>query len=200
MKFKGTIIITDPCYIMPPEGREMVSFMDYLPAECLSKQLKDYTPEEIQMYNEYKNALEEAKIKYPDYWSNGSIDIFDGGSGLEKFGFTNWIWEDTLFGDWDCTTFELRQESKHKMPSEITERDIIKAPLGEFCADAGLVGVFLLDEVLKFNPEFDYHIKKEWTTTLIKDFDGDIEYITEDDEAFIKGIGNVNFITRQTGF
>lgn len=66
-------------------------------------------------------------------------------------------------------------------------------------ADAGMVAVFLLDEVLKYNPDFDYHINREWTTTLIKDFDGEINYYVDDD-AHIIGVGNVNFFTTQTGF
>lgn len=32
--------------------------------------------------------------------------------------------------------------------------------IGGFCADAGMVAVFLLDEVLKYNPNFDYHINR----------------------------------------
>lgn len=71
--------------------------------------------------------------------------------------------------------------------------------IGYFCADAGMVAVFLLDEVLKYNPDFDYHINREWTTTLIKDFDGEINYYVDDD-AHIIGVGNVNFFTTQTGF
>lgn len=68
-------------------------------------------------------------------------------------------------------------------------------------ADAGMVAVFLLDEVLKYNPDFDYHINREWTTTLIKDFDGEINYYVDDeDDAHIIGVGNVNFFTTQTGF
>jgi hypothetical protein len=85
--------------------------------------------------------------------------------------------------------------------------------------------VFLLDEVLKYNPDFDYHINNPWTTTLIKNFDGDItidvveyeseienpeydeededyqdEYITEkDEEVRVIGVGNINFYTTQTG-
>lgn len=59
-----------------------------------------------------------------------------------------------------------------------------------------MVAVFLLDEVLKYNPNFDYHINRLWTTTLIKDFDGEVEYYIDD--AHI--IGNVNFFTTQTGF
>ena len=36
-------------------------------------------------------------------------------------------------------------------------------------------------------------------TTLIKDFDGEINYYVDDD-AHIIGVGNVNFFTTQTGF
>lgn len=68
--------------------------------------------------------------------------------------------------------------------------------IGQFCADAGLVGVFLLDEVLKYNPEFDWWVSRPWTTTLIKDFDGEINYyVSNDDSAHIIGVGNVNFYT-----
>lgn len=42
-------------------------------------------------------------------------------------------------------------------------------------------------------------INREWTTTLIKDFDGEINYYVDDD-AHIIGVGNVNFFTTQTGF
>ena len=71
----------------------------------------------------------------------------------------------------------------------------------KFCADAGLVAVFLLDEVLKYNPDFRYHINKPWTTTLIKDFDGEVKYyLDKDTSAHILGIGNVNFCTTQTGY
>lgn len=49
--------------------------------------------------------------------------------------------------------------------------------------------------------DFDYHINREWTTTLIKDFDGEINYYVDDeDDAHIIGVGNVNFFTTQTGF
>lgn len=57
-----------------------------------------------------------------------------------------------------------------------------------------LVGQLI--EILKqFDPD------REWTTTLIKDFDGEINYYVDDeDDAHIIGVGNVNFFTTQTGF
>lgn len=112
-------------------------------------------------------------------------DACNYGEDMEVFGFTNYLTHSTLYGDWSCTTFNSDT----------------KEPIGEFCADAGLVSVFLLDEVLKYNPDFDYHINKPWTTTLIKDFDGDICFEKIDEDTLIvKGVGNINFETTQTGF
>lgn len=133
MKFKGDIIITDPCYIFRDED-----------------------------WDKYCNNFNSSFIK--------------------ELGFTSYIWEDTIYGDWSCTTFEKGTRKK----------------LGTFCADAGLVGVFLLDEVLKYNPKFDYHINNPYTCTLIKNFDGDIEYDSSNDKAKIIGSGNINFYTKQT--
>lgn len=157
MKFKGDIIITDPCYI------------------CNNKE--------------------------NDLWDDDDIDILSG-DGIDKYGFTNYIWRGTLYGDWSCSVFEVRNASAKIPSNEITAANLKKDTLGSFCADAGLVGVFLLDEVLRYNPYFDYHIKRKWTTALIKDFDGEIEdhVIGDDPEVVIRGIGNINFITRQTGF
>lgn len=40
----------------------------------------------------------------------------------------------------------------------------------------------------------DYWVpNREWTTTLIKDFDGEIDYYVDD--AHIIGVGNINFFT-----
>lgn len=100
------------------------------------------------------------------------------------------ICRSTLYGDWSCTAYDT----------------ITGKPIGVFCADAGMVGVFDLAEVLRYNPGFDYHITKEWTTTLIKDFDGEVwfevEYIEpdsdhgEDYEVHVVGKG-VNFVTKE---
>lgn len=131
MKFKGSIIITDPCYI------------------CKDGDWK--------------------KCEY--------------GDKMQVLGIENYICRNTIYGDWSCTTYD----------TDTGER------VGKFCADAGMVGVFLLDEVLKYNPDFDYHIERPWTTTLIKDFDGEVEFEVVDDAVRVVGNGNVNFVGLQTG-
>lgn len=139
MRFKGDIIITDPCYIIK-------------------------------------------KDNYDD-WDNCNY-----GEKMEILGIKNYICRDTIYGDWSCTVYDLNVQNK---------------VLGEFCADSGMVAVFLLKEVLKYNPDFDYHIKKKYkyTTTLIKDFDGNVEFeVDKSNKLHVVGKGDVNFISYQTGF
>lgn len=80
----------------------------------------------------------------------------DYGSNMEVLGIHNYMTRDTLYGDWSCTVYNTDT----------------REAIGEFCADAGLVSVFLLDEVLKYNPDFNYHKERTWTTALIPDFTG----------------------------
>ena len=90
------------------------------------------------------------------------------GDDMEALGITHYMTRDTLYGDWSCTTFNTDT----------------KEVIGEFCADAGLVSVFLLDEVLKYNPEFDYHLNKKGTTTWIRDFKGTVEFVVKHIEGY----------------
>ena len=178
MNFKGDIIITDPCYI-----------------------IKKSTPED---------------------W-----DKCDFGDNMEVLGINHYISESTIYGDWSCTTYKVKdpEDAIENFYKSIDSLEKIKglygklskkykeelerynsiwqnksSQLGEFCADAGMVGVFLLDEVLKYNPEFDWWLSKPWTTTLIRNFDGDVRYYLDDyDNAHIIGEGNINFVTIQTG-
>lgn len=196
MKFKGDIIITDPCYIMRKD--------------------------------ENGNG-------------RGDWDKCDYGDNMGALGINNFLTRSTEYGDWSCTTvkecpesvehikklnenyFKLFEAYNEVEKNEILikeleeERGILEEQgkefiLGKFCADAGLVSVFLLSEVLAYNPDFDYHINRPWTTTLIKDFDGDVEithrqakYFDDngeeqiDNEVSVIGKGNINFYTTQTG-
>jgi len=230
MKFKGDIIITDPCYIIRNEREGKPSMADY-PALNVpgigSKQFTKFTPEETAAYALYEEAQEKWDKEHPDHWS-----LCEYGDSMEKLGIKHYLTSDTEYGDWSCTTVRDVPEAKEaiaklndnymklwnnhnggsrdkeleaKLSEErkelISKHDLI---LGSFCADAGLVSVFLLDEVLAYNPDFDYHLNKNWTTTLIKDFDGDIEITHRDtgndeEEVSVVGKGNINFYTTQTG-
>ena len=118
------------------------------------------------------------------------------GENMEALGINNYICRDTLYGDWSCTTYDLNT----------------KKPIGEFCADAGMVAVFDLKEVLEYNPDFDYHLNKKWTTTLIKNFKGTVQFVVEEDgygDYEVKVIGHginkitgkpIDFVGQQTGF
>lgn len=119
----------------------------------------------------------------------------DYGEDLGKIGLKHWMSRDTIYGDWSCTTY-------NKDTKEV---------LGNFCADSGMVCVADLNEVLSYNPDFDYHIAKPWTTTLIKNFSGTVRFIVRkyksDFYVEVKGTGvntetkePLNFITQQTGF
>lgn len=135
MKFKGDIIITDPCYIIDDEVN-------------------------------------------PNDW-----DKCNYGENMEILGIKTYLTRSTKYGDWSCTTFKKQDNSV----------------LGNFCADAGLVSVFLLDEVLKYNPNFDYHVNKKRTTTLIENFDGEINIEFINNKVQVIGNGNIDFYTKQTG-
>lgn len=142
VKFKGNIIITDPCYIIRAEHHGTKPITD-------------------------------------DDW-----EACDYGKNMEVLGIKNYICRDTIYGDWSCTTYNSNTNEE----------------IGRFCADAGMVAVFLLDEVLKYNPDFDYHTERPWTTTLINGFDGEVNFEVEEDEVRVVGKGNIDFVGIQTGF
>lgn len=151
MKFKGDIIITDPCYIVKEED-----------------------------------------------WENS-----DFGENMDVIGFTSWLSRSTGYGDWSCTTFKHDISDIKEYLEELVSDEDVKIEgnkIGTFCADAGMVGVFLVDEVLEYNPEFKSKLGS-WWLTYIKDFDGDINfYVTCANTVHVIGEGNINFYTIQTGF
>ena len=143
--------------------------------------------------------------KHKDDWNTCNC-----GFDMEKLGINHYMTRDTLYGDWSCTTYNLDTKEK----------------IGDFCADAGLVSVFLLDEVLNYNPDYDWHITKPYTATVIKDFKGTVEFAVkytngyyEDaieyhkkgehwEEYYLEVIGHgvnkvtgeaINFVGKQTG-
>lgn len=129
----------------------------------------------------------------------------DAGYELDKLGFTTFMTRDTLYGDWSCTVYNADN------PDE---------KLGEYCADAGLVTVALLDDIRKHNPSFekDYLEKRNWCAACIKDFKGVVQFVVkretytykgkEEESFYVEVVGSgvnmdtnepINFVTSQTG-
>lgn len=194
MKFKGNIIITDPCYIIRENPIKAPNPKDFnLPDSILNKPFNEFSaPEEFAFEKAFREYLNE-KDKYDDWYN------CEYGEHMEVLGINNYLCKDTIYGDWSCTTY---QTSTKDIESLINNQSLdYFNPIGEFCADTGMVAVFLLDEVLKYNPNFTKWMEEHsWCVTLIKDFDGDVEYFVDNnDNAHIIGKGNINFFTTQTG-
>lgn len=133
-------------------------------------------------------------MKQSTSWEDRDWSKCRHGSDMGVLGLGNSLVSDTVYGDWSCTVFE------GKTPKPGSNRRPKK--LGEFCADAGLVAVFKLKDVLQYNPEFNYHIEKPWTTALIKNFKGNIRIVYNKrlDMVQVLGFGSKPFFTAQTGF
>lgn len=198
MKFKGTIIITDPCYIIKKDNYPSPKPSDFnLPESIRRKPYAKYkTPYELA----YKAACDKyyAEYKEKDDWSRCYY-----GHDMEVLGICNYFTKDTIVGDWSCSTYKVNEDpfeiidNMVKNPEKGEDYKINASKLGGFCADSGLVSVFILDEVRKYNPDIDIWIKSHyWCVTTIPDFDGEVHYyVDKDGEAHIVGIGNINFLT-----
>ena len=142
----------------------------------------------------YQQAEKNWKLRVRDDW-----EYCEYGDRMELLGFTSFLSAGTIYGDWYCTVYKINPQRKRK--------------LGNFCADSGMVGVFLLDEVLKYNPDFIPSLNNPRIATVIKGFHGNVmlkriskcsdahglrkEY---DESVEVVGRGNINFIGYQTGF
>lgn len=206
------IIITDPCYVVKrmsfEEEKEIQAlieqeigkekqFKDFSKAHKLGLDTENLTHQQI--LDEY-NALceyEEYFEKYTEEYKKRFSKYDDTQHTLSELGFTDYIENTTYYGDWSCTTFETDENG------EVIKDKI----LGNFCADGGSVAVLKLREVLKYRPDFNYHIEKPWTTTVIENFTGDVwlkkSVVKDGDYTFVIlnviGRGTTNFITKQTG-
>lgn len=176
MKFKGTLIIADPCYIDSSD----------------------------------------------DKW-----DESDCGKNLSVYGCKTYISESTLYGDWRCATFKgskedvtdlidewkdfyfefleryLSSNDKELLKEEYKNKKkelLLNHSYGEFCADTGMVCVILAEELNNKDSFLEWVKKHSWCATIIPDFDGNVEYVIDDnDNAHIVGTGNKPFYTSQTG-
>lgn len=163
-EFNGDIVITDPCYIMKKQVRDYASAPrrdDF----CTYDEIDEYpdyngfnSAQYVEEIKKYYEAEEKWEKENPDDWSLCSC-----GFNMEELGINNYMTRDTIYGDWGCTTFDMDT----------------KKSIGRFCADAGLVSVLYLDEVLKYNPEWMKEYGDSSCATIIKNFKGTIQFIVE---------------------
>ena len=209
MRFKGNILITDPCYIsgtLPETKSVQIHDLYYEAAPTIRRRRTgdmEHLESLINMHKEMMESigsdpeapnafLDGLKRKLRNLKKRPYHMVHDNLKATYNFlgslGFTDCIMGSTIYGDWSCTVWDMDS----------------KKILGKFCADGGMYCVMYLEEVLKYAPAFDYHVRLPHTTCVIKGFDGDItpEIITrdEDDSVIIVGKGNINFKTAQTGF
>lgn len=105
----------------------------------------------------YVDGLRNEYGQRRDLWRKSNIDLATG-KGIEKFGFTSFVWGGTSSDG----TFDVIESEN---------------PIGQASTDSRLIGVFLLDEVLAHNPDFqrDY-LANPKLATVIKDFKGEVAY------------------------
>ncbi len=151
-------------------------------------------------------------------WVDGGIFDFET-STINSPIFTDYIWDDTGVGDgrWEVLEVEKRFNEASLMnfiddyemallnADEFPEDEKIQKTLNElesqikeigtFTADSGCTGVFLLDEVLTYNPDFLTGLSNH-CFTIIKEFSGRITLRKTIEYFHILGIGNKIFYTR----
>ena len=189
MYFKGTIIITDPCYIVKKCTEKNPHPFPWTTVNIKNPNIKEM----VKQYNEWEDSHDDwRKCRY--------------GTNMEALGISTYFTESTIYGDWGCSTYKI-EENPYAVVNNFVEAyeneedyKIKCSKLGDFCADAGLVSVFLLNEVRKYNSDIDKWIEEHsWCVTTIPDFDGEVNYyVDKSNEAHIIGIGNINFFTAQT--
>ena len=161
--------------------------------EVIARNIKDLS-ECLDKYNQYTVSeyhikdLEDSKsvhfsgdiiITDPCYLMNKKSDRDDWefcncGYELNKLGFTKYLQRDTIIGDWSCTVFDIKDNSKI---------------YGHFCADSGEVCVVLAEEAFNYYPDFEkeYLEDRDWCATIIKDFEGDIYFRIDEDKFMYEG-------------
>jgi hypothetical protein len=146
-------------------------------------------------------AANDAYHKAKEKWDSENMTDWqrcDYGDNMEILGINHYMTRSTIYGDWSCTVFNSDT----------------KESIGRFCADAGLVSVFALEEVLKYNPEYKVE-EDSYSATVIRDFKGTVQFVvkkhksTTYEDFYVEVVGkginkktgeSINFVSKQTGF
>lgn len=71
---------------------------------------------------------------------------------LSVFGFSDYISRNTIYGDWSCGLYRIVGKEKYKKVTDVPQECYHQ--IGSLCADAGMVCVVYLDELLTYNLDF----------------------------------------------
>lgn len=127
---------------------------------------KNYLPSKIAEFNNVDIIITDPcyLIRDDDWHHKLDCDLNDD-FDLSPLGIKNYCCKGTLYGDWSCTLFNMAN----------------KESIGNFCADAGLVGVFNLQEMLIYNKyQIEQFLKESpWCYTIIKGFTGTAQIATK---------------------
>lgn len=171
MKFKGSIVITDPCYVLKRN--------DYTNGYCMPEGFTNYICRDT-IYGDWSCMTYRGTpdTDLPAQWNELYFNMFRA-----------------------YNTPGTSDEDKKKQAFKLSKQAwLAENCYGEFCADAGEVCVVYLDEAIKYNPEFETFIKEHpWCVTVIEDFDGEVEEDVEDESLMLIGTGNKPFFTIQSG-
>ena len=178
MKFEGTIIITDPCYLVREEDWNKSEYGSNLEALGIHNYITEST-----IYGDWGCTT---------FATKNPKKVVDDLAKISQHFHDNY-------------SNELSDEEKKALYAECNEMqnslNLKLEKLGNFAADARLVSVFLLDEASSYNQGFlRWAEDHPWCVTIIDDFSGDVEYyVDQAGDAHIIGTGSTNFFTSQTG-
>ena len=188
-KFKGHIIICDPFYIVNDtiDNSNCPKLEQYVPVECTPEMLRNDDISLLYRYGmeDYYYELEQWKKSTQSDW-----DTSDYGKHLENIGFHNVIVSDMGYQYGSYSVYESSTNSF----------------IGQFCSDSGLIGVFNLDEILRYDEDFDKFNTMPWAVCFIPNYVGTIAFINNNDgkgiesDIRIVGTGNMKFYSKQRGF
>ncbi|MBP3732195.1 MAG: hypothetical protein J6I84_03005 [Bacilli bacterium] len=118
--------------------------------------------------------------------------------------FTEYEWSNTGFGDGSFKVYELNEGTDPEewiekwVETDDTGKEDLESNakvLGEFCVDSGTFGVFILEEVFKYNPEFMKEVSSRCYCSIYG-YDGpSIMYSDNQDNNHLIFKGNKTIVT-----
>ncbi len=102
------------------------------------------------------------------------------GDNMEALGIQTYLIAEVIEGEEDLAAYDSQNG----------------ASLGTFVTDSGVVGVFLLKEILEYDPDFDEHTVCPENALWIPNFDGEIKVTGADGDQHFVGAGSHCFETR----